>query len=487
MKKDNKAKSKSSSKAIGIDWDWNLGGETAQHCGLTASDIAALDEAIGRHGKRCVRVHPETDTAALPFATEAVPWYPQGRFLIDSSIRPGAFLDYAVGEYYIQDAASLLPMAIADIKPGEEVCDLCASPGGKSTAALERLRGSGYVLANEVIRGRVDVLQMALARSRYDNFAVSSQSPETLAESCAELFDCVIVDAPCTGQSMVARGKQSLASYSQRQVEHSALRQLSILRSAVRLVRPGGRLIYSTCTFAHAENEAVVASMLQWLPDWQMIERPELQTWKSGAMDGCYRLWPQRDGCSGGFAVGLVRPEASTFESLDRFEATSLSSPSSSGRDDAVSHRRSGSSFHWSPGPATISWEGNPFEDWAAGDARLFVRAHELHAFHRDIPERSIDAALSGFPLGDLFGPWWVPHHAMACVDSIGGRPLKRRTIELSKSEAIRFMGGESWRGSGDAVRAVACYGGKSLGWMKHTGERLQNHLPKSLRGHYLA
>src|SRR5690606_29606672 len=116
----------------------------------------------------------------------------------------------------------------------------------------EQLDGRGWLLANEVIASRWPILNLALERSGYGNYLVTHRDVAALERQCGAAFDCVLVDAPCTGQSLVARGKQSPAAFSATQIEHSAARQARILRSAAAMTRPGGRLIYSTCTYSFA-------------------------------------------------------------------------------------------------------------------------------------------------------------------------------------------------------------------------------------------
>ncbi len=298
-----------------INWPFVLGpilsteSEEPKNRGtLTPSEVVELERSIDQYSPRAVRLLPTVRPADLPFASEPIPWFERGRWLTDSQCRPGAFLHYAAGDYYIQDAGSMLALALCDIQPGQWVCDTCAAPGGKSSAVLESLGGTGLVVANEVIRSRLEILELTLARTGNSNYVVFNSEVEPLANLCMDLFDCVIVDAPCTGQSMVARGKQSLASFSAKQIEHSAARQQRILRAAGELVKSGGRLVYSTCTFAFAENEAIIAFFRSEHPDWTPLQVPKLSPWASPGQEGCYRLWPHRDRCAGAFAAALTRP-----------------------------------------------------------------------------------------------------------------------------------------------------------------------------------
>ncbi len=260
---------------------------------FSASELDDFASAIDQFGYRCIR--PRVGLAELPFETQSVPWTSLGRFLIDSQVRPGSFLQFAAGDYAVQDAASLLPLTLMQLQPGQTVIDCCAAPGGKSAAVLEQLDGSGLLVSNEVIASRIDTLQLTLARTGYSNYMLTHQTIDRLIDAMSQQFDCVLVDAPCSGQSLVGRGKQSLSAFSDHQVNHCAARQQTILESAIELVRPGGRLVYSTCTFAYAENEAIVNWLRERLPGWQPVVLEELSTWQTPGHAGCYRLWPHRD------------------------------------------------------------------------------------------------------------------------------------------------------------------------------------------------
>ncbi len=447
--------------------------------GITEAELVQLNQAIGGHSRRCVRLHPNCDPHSLPFDCTPVPWYPLGHWLTDSGVRPGAFLQYASGDYYIQDAGSMLALALADIQPGQWVCDTCASPGGKSTGLLETLAGTGLLLSNEVIQSRLEVLELSLARSGFSNYLMTNRELEELASECGDQFDCVLVDAPCTGQSMLAKGKQSLSAFTQRQIEHSGLRQRRIIAAASQMVKPGGRLVYSTCTFSYEENEAVIDWFMQSTPGWKPIEMPNLSAWSSGQLPGCYRLWPHRDGCAGGFAAGLIRTDSGPFpidtgQSLDhnmgkRFTGR-LRSP--------IRRRIDHSDFRW------LTWQ----EESAL---ELYQIGHQLHFFHPAIPQDWIPLASAGVAIASARGPDarstqdWNPAYPSA-VALTGGLEAAS-SVELDDALAISFMAGSGIQlpcptTQSDTNWRVAKWQGRPLSWSKQVNDTLKNHLPKSLR-----
>ncbi len=424
------------------------------------TELTALATAIDQHGYRCVR--PRVSSDRLPFETTAVPWTRLGRFLTDSSVRPGSFLQFAAGDYAVQDAASLLPLTLMQLTPGQSVIDCCAAPGGKSAAVLEQLDGTGILVSNEVIASRIDTLQLTLARTGYANYMLTHQAVDRLTVAMAEQFDCVLVDAPCTGQSLVGRGKQSMSAFAEHQVAHSAARQQTILQSAIQLVRPGGRLIYSTCTFAFAENEGIVGWLREQLPDWQPVVLDELAPWQTPGFAGCYRLWPHRDHCAGGFAAALVRPASST--SLLSSSVETVRSPKS----------------HWQ-----VAKDYDFLSEWAelAEPSRLVAGHQQLAYFDQSLPDAWLSLAHLGIEVATKFGQHWQPAYPLAVLGSQTNSPCPvRQTTSLSDQEALTYFSGTSLHRSGPAGWQVLTWRERPLGWGKQVGTQLKNHLPKPLR-----
>ncbi|MDA1041190.1 MAG: RsmB/NOP family class I SAM-dependent RNA methyltransferase, partial [Planctomycetota bacterium] len=277
---------------------------------LPDHELAALEQAVINRPSKALRRRPAAavggaERLPLPFPSEPVPWYPDGCFCPETH-QPGRFLHHAAGDYFIQDAGSMLALRLLAPQPTEWIADVCAAPGGKASAILEIVGpGGGFLLANEPIHGRLPPLEFTLARVGFPRFVITARDPENLEPLWGERFNAVLVDAPCTGQSLVGRGKQSAFAFSADRVAHAAARQRRILTAAAALVQPGGRLVYSTCTFATAENEQVINDFLQHHPSWRVEPVAGLETWMSPREPGGYRLYPHRDRCAGAYAVRL--------------------------------------------------------------------------------------------------------------------------------------------------------------------------------------
>lgn len=421
--------------------------------GPLREDISALAESLSKPPPPAIRLRPGVARTEIPFDLELVPWHPQGYFL-PPGVRPGASLNFAAADYYIQDASSLLAMSLVDPQPGELICDLCASPGGKSTAILEALGNAGWLLSNEAVESRLGMLQFNLARHGSVRYFVARFDPRDLADRLAASCDVVLVDAPCSGQSLLGRGKQSAAAFAPATVEHCAARQQRILNAAARLVRPGGRLIYSTCTFAFEENEGQVESFLERNANWSLEPLATLQAWQSEFGPGHYRLWPHWHGCGGAYAArlrcGMNEPPLSAND-VERQTSTLRSTP-------------------WPEG----------FAEWGElRDSAAFRLDLQTFAWPDDVNEKLLRVAVSGPELSFRKGSTWFPSYALAMRRDPNWMP--RNIMQLDDIQAAQFMQGESLRGD---LRgwAVAQWQGRSLGWVKGDGTQLKNHLPKQGR-----
>jgi 16S rRNA C967 or C1407 C5-methylase (RsmB/RsmF family) len=439
---------------------------------LPLAELPEFQVAIQNHSRRAIRLREDCLAIPLPFETDSVPWHTLGRFLVDSKIRPSTFLSYATCDYYIQDAGSLLPVALLAPKPGEWICDLCAAPGGKASAILECMNGEGVLVANEPIRSRTNSLRYLLSRTGQPNYLIAEQDPIDLARRCAGVFDAVLVDAPCSGQMMVARDKRDANAWSPKQVEHSAKRQNRILDAAIQLLRPGGRLVYSTCTFALEENEDQLLRLMEIHgSSVTSLQSESLVLWESSAMAGCYRLWPHRDHCAGGFAGGIVIGD----------EIITEDTPSDTNR-----------SGHRKPRQNSARSKAKRIE-WSAELQSIGVPgAIEL----RDVDSQLRMGTKSTWQCKDRFpeifeAPLALIHDGKRVEPSLALALLRRSWFEpenrksLSQNIAEAFVSGESVREEADhpnGVWSVIEWNDRPIGWARRAQGVWKNHLPSWAR-----
>ncbi len=212
--------------------------------------LASLD----RPRAVALRFNPlKGDAPCLPFVGEKVPWEPMG-YYYDPEARPGLHPYHEAGVYYLQEASAMSAVALLDPQPGERICDLCAAPGGKTTQIAGRMGGQGFLLCNEINPKRARILSQNIERMGVANALVTNEHPDNLAKRLKGFFDRVLIDAPCSGEGMFRKEEAAVTDWSEETVAMCARRQQEILRSGAKLLRSGGRLVYSTCTFAPAEN-----------------------------------------------------------------------------------------------------------------------------------------------------------------------------------------------------------------------------------------
>lgn len=397
---------------------------------------------------------PGCPSELLGFAAEPVSWDAR-TFLVHRGVRPAGKPVFATGAFFIQDAGSTLAVRLLGVRPGERVLDLCASPGGKATAILEELgdAAGGALMVNEAIQSRLPPLRLNLARHGGWRYVVTARDPDSLADHLGATFDAVLVDAPCTGQSLLARGRQTTAALTARQIAHSAARQRRILAAGARLVRPGGRMVYSTCTFSWAENEQQIVEFLREHPDFSLEPSDDLASWQgpAPAPPGCYRLWPHRHPSRGAFAARLRRREDAR--------------PSAGRRPKPRATRP--------PALALDEWG-----DWPASP-RLIGLGEHVCVVHEDIPSAWLALADSGPQVAQRRANTWSPAYGSAMRRDGAFRP--RQCLGLDEAGVRRYLSGQQVAGT---VRGwtVVCIHGLPIGWAKGNGQVLSNHLPKSAR-----
>ena len=272
----------------------------------------AFLQSLERPRAVALRFNPlKGDRPELPFVREPVSWEPEG-FYYDPESRPGLHVYHEAGVYYLQEASAMAPVALLDPQPGEKICDLCAAPGGKTTQIAGRMLGEGFLLCNEINPKRAKILSRNIERMAVGNALVTNEHPENLAKRFPGFFDRVLVDAPCSGEGMFRKEEAAVTDWSQETVEMCARRQAEILHSAARMVRPGGRLVYSTCTFAPEEDEQAVANFLESHPEFEpeTIDAP----WFTPGETGNFRMWPHKLLGEGHFAAVLRKTDGEEEE-----------------------------------------------------------------------------------------------------------------------------------------------------------------------------
>ena len=340
-------------------------------------------------------------------------------------------------------------VALLDPQPGERVCDLCAAPGGKSTQIAGRMMGEGFLLCNEWSPKRAKILSQNIERLGVSNALVTNENVENLSRHLPGYFDRVLVDAPCSGEGMFRKEEAAVTDWSEETVKMCAARQREILRSAAELVRPGGRLVYSTCTFAPEENEETVAAFLAEHPDFtaEDVEAP----WFSKVGTGMFRLWPHKLLGEGHFVAVLRK----------------------SGEGETPEARLKGEKL-------PKEWEAFAREmgiSLPAGKAVCF--GETVYWAPPEMPDlRGVRVLRPGLELGESRKGRFVPAHALALWLKDGKNV---QSYPADSKEMADYIHGDVVP-SGITGWCLVQADGYSIGWGKGDGNVLKNHYPKGLR-----
>lgn len=268
--------------------------------------IAALTERASA-APAILWVHDKTEE---PFKVlSPASWQPAFVDRLDPTEQPGKHSLHAAGSIYCLDLGSVfMAVPFMNLEGGiRNVIDVCSSPGGKALCAWRALH-PGLLTANETIGKRTAALISNFERCHADNVIVTGMDPQVLGDAFPDSADLVIVDAPCSGQALVAKGSAADSCFHPVTINKNAMRQRRIISNAARMVAPGGYLAYMTCSFSREENEGIIEWFLRQQEAFEPVEVPVLGTRASRLSTcKCYRLWPQQGEGSGGFTCLLRR------------------------------------------------------------------------------------------------------------------------------------------------------------------------------------
>ena len=406
-------------------------------------------QSLERPRAVALRLNPlKCDKISLPFVKENVPWEPMG-YYYDPDARPGLHPYHDAGVYYLQEASAMSAVALLDPQPGERICDLCAAPGGKSTQIAGRLMGEGFLLCNEYSPKRAKILSSNIERLGIANALVTNETPDRLAERLPAYFDRVLIDAPCSGEGMFRKEEAAVTDWSPETVQMCARRQSEILDAGAVLVRPGGRLVYSTCTFAPEENEQAVAEFLARHPDFE----PEAvcAPWFTPVGDGQFRMWPHKLLGEGHFGAVLRRK--------------GNESPTGSG-DAGEKLPKLWDAFAKELGITLPQGKAVTFGN------RVFWAPEQMPSL------KGLKVLRPGLELGELKKDRFEPAHALALwlTDCRNAENLDSdsRKIQDYLCGNVIPSHKKGW--------CLVMVDGYSIGWGKGDGVQLKNHYPKGLR-----
>lgn len=391
-----------------------------------------------------LKMEKEEALKLLPFSLEPVLWCETG-FYYKEEERPGKHPFHEAGLYYIQEPSAMITAELAEITPGEQVLDLCAAPGGKSTQLACKMQGKGVLVSNEINPQRAAILSQNIERMGIKNAIVTNESPERLSKFLGSFFDKIVVDAPCSGEGMFKKEPLAVSEWSEENVENCSRRQREILSYASAMLKPGGRIIYSTCTFSKQENEDVIQCFVSEHPEYEVVQM--------------HRIWPHKVKGEGHFAAVLQKAgegmgqkgfgkagklDKGKFAQLEEFMNSTLKT----------------------------KMEGN-----------LVTFGENLYLLPEQAPDlKGLKVLRPGLHLGSFKKNRFEPAHAL----SHALKPNEcRHVLELSREEkeVEGFLRGEAIeRLAEEKGWYLVCVEGLPLGFAKYSNGMFKNHYPKGLR-----
>lgn len=435
----------------------------------------------------------EQFTALASFTTGEVAWEKNG-FYYGTDVQPGKHPWHEAGVYYIQEASAMAPAAYLEAKPGERILDLCAAPGGKTTQIASYMQGQGLLVCNEIHPQRAKILAENVERMGIANALVTNETPQKLAEVFDGFFDRILVDAPCSGEGMFRKNEEAQMEWSPENVQLCADRQDEILDCADSMLKPNGRLVYSTCTFAPAENEGSIARFLQRHPDYEILEVPLLGGMESGVPEWgdanpllarTVRLWPHKCKGEGHYlAVLQKKGEAGvSYEGFSKYGYEYGALPEKDGNAKGKKGKEKGKTKTDVVKLVSAFQEENLKTDlFSLENQGLLTFGEQVYLLPKGMPSlHGLKVLRPGLHLGTIKKERFEPSHALALYL----KPQQAvRVMELSAQnpQAAAFIQGQTLNHEGEKGWYLITVDGYSLGWGKLAGQVMKNHYPKGLR-----
>ena len=385
------------------------------------------------------------------FRLTNVPWCESG-FYYEGEERPAKHPYYHAGLYYLQEPSAMSPAATLPIEEGDIVLDLCAAPGGKTTQLAARLKGTGLLVANDISAGRAKTLLKNVELMGIRNAVVMSETPEKIANRLPEFFDKILVDAPCSGEGMFRKEPDMVKSWDAKMLEFCQTEQAKILEACGPMLKAGGMLLYSTCTFSPEENEKSIGDFLENHPEFELVPIEKKNGFVAGLppFEACARLYPHKLKGEGHFLALLRKKETEGTKPV----------PAEEGK--------------WTK-------QMDAFADFAKDVLREMPKG--IYKIYGDglylLPEGTpkldkLRVLRTGWMLGTLKKDRFEPSQAFA----MGLRKEEVKKVvdfSLEDDRVIRYLKGETVEGEGKDGWTLVCVDGFPLGWAKMQKGRLKN------------
>ncbi|MBM3909255.1 MAG: RsmF rRNA methyltransferase first C-terminal domain-containing protein [Firmicutes bacterium] len=412
--------------------------------------------AMNQKPIHAIRIHKAFSPLFQSLSLKQVPWHESG-FYIDDAVINGQHPYHHAGAFYFQEASAMAVVPMLDIQPNDLVLDIAAAPGSKYTDIASRLGPQGFLIANDIDARRAQTLMFNIERLGLSQAIVTQHDPHHLPTLFPHFFDKILVDAPCSGEGMFRKDPAAVSAWSVEHVQTCATRQAYLLEDAVKLLKPGGRIVYSTCTFAPEENELLIRKFLETHPAFRLINHHLHHQFDAKTTQGVgVKLWPH-----------LIRGEGHYVVVLQHQGAPS--------KPIKFTHRMKN--------PMPPAWirfaeetlSNQDFQPNFALDERLFQIpiSYQYHS--------ALHTLRAGVYVGDIEKNIFYPSHHLA--HNLRIQDVKQNlNLTLDDSRLNRYLQGEEILADIEKGWILISVDGLPLGWGKASQGRIKNHYPKALR-----
>ncbi|MBR5127307.1 MAG: RsmB/NOP family class I SAM-dependent RNA methyltransferase [Roseburia sp.] len=456
---------------------------------MMGAEYEAFEQSYEHAKYQSLRINPlkvqkDIFLEKVPFNLTEVPWCENG-YYYDAEDTPGKHPYHEAGVYYIQEPSAMAPVEYLDVKPGERILDLCAAPGGKSTQIATKMQGKGMFICNEIHPARAKILSENIERLGITNAVVLNETPARLAELFEGYFDKILVDAPCSGEGMFRKNEDACGEWSLENVRICGERQDEILECAASMLKPGGRIVYSTCTFAPMENEGSIYRFLNCHTNFHTIPAKSYEGMSAGNLD-----WYINDKTAGSMEESVRDDMAEQIANTIRLWPHLLKGE---GHYLAVLEKDGQLSDYQGycknpPEKGISDKDCEEFLQFCKENLREIPTGNkikfgdQIYLIPEEMPSlKGIKVLRPGLHLGTLKKNRFEPSHALALA--LHKEDVLHTVSYTADSYEIKaYLKGQTLNLDGEKGWYLINADDYSIGWAKLAGSVLKNHYPKGLR-----
>lgn len=413
-----------------------------------------------------LKISTEDFLKICPFKLTPIPWIDNG-FYYEEEDKPAKHPYYFAGLYYIQEPSAMTPANVLPIEEGDVVFDMCAAPGGKSTELAAKLNNTGLLITNDISNSRTKALLKNVEVFGVPNVCVLNEDPARVSSKFSEFFDKILIDAPCSGEGMFRKDNKLIKAWEMNGPKIYSAIQKNIIIHGADMLKPGGMMLYSTCTFSHLEDEETIIHLLKERPDMHLVDIKPYEgfspgyvyneTDKSYNLDKCVRIFPHKMMGEGHFVALLKKDNPNEYDNSVKYIKNPLNMKIPEELREFLTH---------------ISMN--------IDEKYINIRDNRVYAVSKNmIDEKGLRIIRNGLLLGELKKNRFEPSQALAMAlkmeeyDNCINLPLTDMRVErYLKGETIDI---EDYKDSSKAGWALVCVDGFPLGWGKSNGSSLKN------------